>query len=153
MNNSLRSRECCDAPDVAAVLRRSFYESPRDGSLQQALTAAGAGAQLRAVAHNERRFAVRDEGRLLSGIMDRLVLLYDGDRLVAADIIDYKTDSADRDDLPRLDQLVEFYRPQLDAYRRAVATMFHVPPRQICARLLFVSSGVMRSRRDVMTNE
>ena len=93
------------------------------------------------VAHNERRFAVRDEGRLLSGIMDRLVLLYDGDRLVAADIIDYKTDSVDRDDPPKLDQLVEFYRPQLDAYRRAVATMFHLPPRQICARLLFVSAG------------
>ena len=33
----------------------------------------------------------------------------------------------------QFDQLVEFYRPQLDAYRKAVATMFHLPPRQICA--------------------
>jgi ATP-dependent helicase/nuclease subunit A len=139
-----------DMPDVAAALRRSFYETPRDGSLQRALAAAGAGTELRAVAHNERRFAVRDEGRLLSGIMDRLVLLYDRDRLVAADVIDYKTDSVDRDDLSGLDQLVEFYRPQLDAYRRSVAAMYHVPPRQICARLLFVSSGVMRAVEDIV---
>ena len=137
-------------PDVNAVLRREFYGMPRDPSLQQALAAAGAAAPLRAVAHNERRFAVRDGSRLLSGIMDRLVLLYDGNRLVAADIIDYKTDAADRDDVAQLDQRVEFYRPQLDAYRKAVATMFHLSPRQICARLLFVSAGVMRAvERDV----
>ena len=134
-----------EMPDVAAVLRRSFYESPRDDRLRQALAATGAKGTLRAVAHNERRFAVRDQGRLLSGIMDRIVLLYESDRLVAADIIDYKTDAAQRDDVLKLDELVEFYRPQIAAYRRAAATMFHLSPCQISARLLFVSPGVMRA--------
>ncbi|NLX56572.1 MAG: UvrD-helicase domain-containing protein [Planctomycetaceae bacterium] len=132
-------------PAVSAVLQRAFYESPDDPDLRQALTAAGAGTPLKPVACNERRFAVRDEGRLLSGIIDRLVLLYHGDQLVAADIVDYKTDSVARDDPTQLDRLVEFYRPQLAAYRRAVAAIYRLPPRQICARLLFVSAGIGRS--------
>jgi ATP-dependent exoDNAse (exonuclease V) beta subunit len=134
-----------EMPEVVAVLRRSFYESPYDDGLQQALAVAGARGKLRAVAHNERRFAVRDQGRLLSGIMDRIVLLYESDRLVAADILDYKTDTAHRADVAKLDERVEFYRPQIEAYRRAAATMFHLSPRQISARLLFVSPGVMRA--------
>ncbi len=134
-----------EAPDVAAVLRRAFYESPRDESLQQALAGTGTQGKLQAIVHNERRFAVHDQGRLLSGIMDRIVLLYDGERLAAADIIDYKTDTAQPDDAAGLGELVEFYRPQIEAYRRAAATMFHLSPRQISARLLFVSPGAMRS--------
>jgi ATP-dependent exoDNAse (exonuclease V) beta subunit len=133
-----------EMPEVMALLDRSFYESPRDDHLLQALAVTGTHGTLRAVAHNERRFAVRDQGRLLSGIMDRIVLLYESDRLVAADIIDYKTDTAHRDDESKLDELVEFYRPQIEAYRRAAATMFQLTPRQISARLLFVASGVMR---------
>jgi ATP-dependent exoDNAse (exonuclease V) beta subunit len=135
-------------PEISAVLRRSFYASPQDAGLQQALRAAGAGSALTAEVHNERRFAVRDDGRLLSGIIDRLVLLYDGQQLVAADIIDYKTDAADRDNQRQLDQLVEFYRPQLAAYRRAVAAVFRLPPNQICTRLLFVSVGAARDAEE-----
>ena len=88
---------------------------------------------------------VRDDGRLLSGLIDRLVLLYDQDRLVAADILDYKTDAVNENDPNALDRLVAHYRPQLEAYRRAVATMFRLPGDKITARLLFVSPGVVRS--------
>ncbi len=132
-------------PAVSATLQRTFYQSPEDPGLREALAAAGAGTPLQPVACNERRFAVRDEGRLLSGIIDRLVLLYHGDQLVAADVVDYKTDSVTRDDPAQLDRLVEFYRPQLAAYRRAVAAIYHLPLRQICARLLFVSAGIVRN--------
>jgi ATP-dependent exoDNAse (exonuclease V) beta subunit len=131
-------------PEVRAVLHRSFYESPSDAALERALTAAGAGRRLRAVAHNERRFAVREERRLLSGTTDRLVLLYDDQRLVAADIVDYKTDAIASNDRVRLEQLVDHYRPQLQAYCGAVSTLYRLPLSQICARLLFLSPGTMR---------
>ena len=94
---------------------------------------------------SERRFVVRDEGRLLSGIIDRLVLLYDQDRLVAADILDYKTDSVDPQDIEKLDGLVAHYQPQLEAYRKAVAKMYRLSTVSIVARLLFVSAGVVRT--------
>jgi ATP-dependent exoDNAse (exonuclease V) beta subunit len=131
--------------DVAAVLQRAFYESPSDEPLRRALDVSGARSVTRLEVHNERRFAVRDENRLLSGVIDRLVLLYEGTRLVAADIIDYKTDAASRDDAQHLDQLTGFYRPQIAAYRRAVAKTCGLRGEQITARLLFVSPGVMRT--------
>ena len=137
-------QEMLDRPEINAVLRRAFYAQPTDKGLQQALAAAGAAGPVRAEAHNERRFAVLDNGRVLSGSIDRLVLLYAGDRLVTADVVDYKTDAIDPDHPDQLDESVEFYRPQLDAYRRAVSAMYHLPVGQICARLLFVSAGVMR---------
>ena len=40
--------------------------------------------------HRERSFAVRDGDVILSGTFDRLVVLYDGDRAVGADVLDYK---------------------------------------------------------------
>ncbi len=132
-------------PDIQAVLRRAFYESPRDEGLQRALAAAGAAARLRVEVHNERRFAVLDEGHILSGSIDRLVLLHEHDRLVAADIVDYKTDAVEPGDLAALERLVEFYRPQLEAYRRAVSAMYRLPPAWICARLLFVAAGLTRA--------
>jgi ATP-dependent helicase/nuclease subunit A len=131
-------------PEVCGILHRSFYETPCDAALRQALKATRAGTPLRVAASNERRFAVRDQQHLLSGAIDRLVLLYDGDRLVAADIVDYKTDSVARDDRAKLEQLVEFYRPQLQAYGRAVSTLYRLPLRQICARLVFVAAGIVK---------
>jgi ATP-dependent exoDNAse (exonuclease V) beta subunit len=132
-------------PQIASVLRREFYQAPRDPDLQRALGPDHLVQSLEAHVHNERRFVVRDKGRLLSGIIDRLVLLYDQDHLVAADILDYKTDSVDQQDTDRLDDLVAHYQPQLEAYRRAVAKMYRLRAESIVARLLFVSAGVVRT--------
>ena len=132
-------------PDISAVLRRDFYQPPRAPDLQRAIPTRLTEKRLRSEVHNERRFAVRDQTRLLSGSIDRLVLLYDGEELVAADIIDYKTDSCSQGNESELERLVTFYRPQLEAYRRGVATMFRLSEGQISARLLFVSAGVARS--------
>ncbi|MFW6169640.1 MAG: UvrD-helicase domain-containing protein [Planctomycetota bacterium] len=130
-------------PGIAAVLHRDFYHSPRDPILSRILGPEGAGRSLRAEVHNERRFAVRDDGRLLSGAIDRLVLLHDQDHLVAADILDYKTDYINENNPQALNELVAHYHPQLEAYRRAVATMFRLPRQNISARLLFVSAGIV----------
>ena len=83
---------------------------------------------------------VRDGDTILRGTIDRLVVLYDDDRPVAADVLDFKTDQpsviADR---------VAEYRPQLEAYRRAVAGLFHLEPARVSARLAFVQLGMIRA--------
>lgn len=93
--------------------------------------------------HNEYRFAMREEGQLMTGSIDRLVLLRQGDRITSADIVDYKTDAVP--DKETLAAKVDFYRPQLEAYRRAVARTFQVPLQDITARLYFLSAGEVRS--------
>jgi ATP-dependent exoDNAse (exonuclease V) beta subunit len=132
-------------PAVARTLRRSFYESPTEDGLRRAIAAGRGGKQLRAEVRNERRFAVRDQSRLLCGSIDRLALVYDSDRIVAADVLDFKTDTVNSPE--RLSELVDHYRPQLEAYCQAVATMYRLSAKQITARLLFVSSGEMRCVR------
>ena len=57
-----------DKPEIARALRRESYRSPVDQRIHHV-------EQLRLEVHNERRFAVRDEDRLLSGAIDRLVMI------------------------------------------------------------------------------
>lgn len=87
---------------------------------------------------NERPFAVQLENGILQGIIDRLVLVYEGDRLVAADVIDFKTDSISQSGLQ---ERVEYYKPQLVGYRKAVSKFTKLPLEKISTRLLFVESG------------
>ncbi len=87
----------------------------------------------------EHPFACRFERTLISGIIDRLVLWSSGDRVVAAEIIDFKTDViADR---ASLDARVANYRPQLESYRRAVTQLFGLAEDRIAANFLFVETG------------
>ena len=87
---------------------------------------------------NERPFAVMLEEGLLQGVIDRLVLVYEGDQLVAADVIDFKTDSISE---AGLQQRVDYYHPQLAGYRRAVQRFTRLPLEKISTRLLFVETG------------
>ena len=93
---------------------------------------------------NERRFAIREGDGILTGSVDRLVVLSRGGQTLAADILDFKTDAVD-DAADALDKKVAFYRPQVEAYRRAVAQMLHLPSDRITSRLLFVGLGVARA--------
>ena len=93
----------------------------------------------------ERPFAIRDGDAILSGKIDRLVALYDGSELVAADVVDYKTDKLPADDPQALDVRAEVYRPQLDAYRRAASKLCRLAPERVSARLLFVGLGLVRT--------
>ncbi len=130
--------------DVTDTLRRRFYQPVRNTSLASAVPAEFAATDLDLAVYNERSFVVRDGHQLLSGFIDRLVLLRHDGRIVAADVVDYKTDKVDAADPPQVEQRVEHYRPQLQAYRRAVAKMCHLSTTQVSARLLFVSAGIVR---------
>jgi ATP-dependent exoDNAse (exonuclease V) beta subunit len=88
--------------------------------------------------YRERPFALRDGNTILSGAIDRLVMFED-----SAEIIDFKTDAIPADDPAAVAAKVDFYRPQMEAYRRAVAAMYRLPAARIAARLAFLSPGIV----------
>jgi ATP-dependent exoDNAse (exonuclease V) beta subunit len=101
-------------------------------------------AGLRLEVQREWPFLVREGGQILSGQIDRLVLWYDGDRPWAADVIDFKTDRLAADNPAALADRVEHYRPQLEAYRRALARLYRLPADRVSARLVFVELGIVQ---------
>ncbi len=117
-------------PNISPLLKRSAYDK-FSGTARKMET--------------ERPIAIRDGDRILAGNIDRLVTVYDNDRPIAADIIDFKTDAIAAGDNKALKSKVEFYRPQIQAYRKAVATLLRIPTDKITAHLLFVAPGMVES--------
>ena len=95
--------------------------------------------------HNERAFAVRLESGFVTGQIDRLIFVWQGNRIVAADVIDFKTDAVD---MTHLQEAIEQYRPQLGAYRVAVSKLAALPLEKISTRIAFVETGEHRESRD-----
>jgi len=91
---------------------------------------------------NERRFAAtiaRDETtELIEGVVDRLILVYEDDVLVAADVIDFKSDAIGKNELAAK---VAAYSPQLSAYRDAIGVSLGLPVSAISTRLAFIGTG------------
>ena len=89
----------------------------------------------------ERRFVVEDGGRLLQGSFDRVAVRQDAaGRAVEAVVIDFKSD---RVEAAELDERVEHYRPQLEAYRRAAAALLRLPTERVGGELVFLALGVV----------
>jgi ATP-dependent exoDNAse (exonuclease V) beta subunit len=110
--------------EVSIALRRDAFE--RGG--------------LVAEAHRELPFALRRDDSVVAGSIDRLVVRRDaGGRVVDAEVLDWKTDRVESDDA--LASRVAHYRPQLLAYRAAVARLLALPEARVRARLLFVVLG------------
>jgi ATP-dependent exoDNAse (exonuclease V) beta subunit len=117
------------APAIAAALSRAAYgQNSGPGELQLEV-------------HRERPFALRIGDELLAGSIDRLVLVRRGGKLIAADVLDHKTDVVPPRDKASLAAKVEFYRPQVAAYRLAVSRLYQLDERAIGARLVFLHSG------------
>ena len=83
-------------------------------------------------------FAFRQADELASGSMDRLVLVRQSGKLTAAEVIDYKTDTVETPD--QLRELTEYYRPQIEAYKRATERITGLPADCITAKLMFLSA-------------
>ena len=139
-----RFHKALDESAIRAALSRATYERPGDGETKSAVHAGPQLANPRWKVSQERPFAVLDGESILRGSIDRLVVLYDGDRPVAADVIDFKTDAVGRD-AAALETAVDTYRPQLDAYRRAVVSLFGLEPDRVAGRLMFVGAGLVVS--------
>jgi ATP-dependent exoDNAse (exonuclease V) beta subunit len=132
-------RKWLDIPAIRMVLEHSAYINALHPGFPVALRPvwnAGIGSPR---VERERRFLVRDkdEGKFWNGSLDRLVWLGDAEKIVAADILDFKTDDIAPGDEKRLAERVAHYRPQLEAYREAVSRMAKLDGKWISARLVF----------------
>ena len=93
----------------------------------------------------ERTFALLHQNELVLGFIDRLVLLIQNGRPIAADIIDFKTDRFSGDRSRWIEARRLHYGPQLEEYRFAVAQCFGVPIQHIGTRLLLLAADAVIS--------
>jgi ATP-dependent helicase/nuclease subunit A len=93
-----------------------------------------------ATVEQEVRFLRREEGFIMEGIIDRLVLLRDGGRVTGAIVIDWKTDAVEAGDEATIAQRVAFYRPQIEAYRRTASAMYQLPEASVSGRLVIAGA-------------
>lgn len=117
---------------TSALLNRQIYlQSCSPNLIENATTIFDA---IRVDVRNERDFALYIDDVLMQGTIDRLVTVYEADRLIAADIIDYKTDHVDDN---TIHEKARYYAPQLQAYRRAVSSLFKLPTENVGCKWLF----------------
>jgi ATP-dependent exoDNAse (exonuclease V) beta subunit len=129
--------------EALALLEAALRNEAVREALSREAFDAPAGASLEVFAEYAFRVLLDDEQdgtAFWSGSIDRLVLVRDGDRVVAAEILDYKTDSVQGE---LLRQRAEHYRPQLEAYRRVVVAQTGLEPSAVRTRLLFLEAGVV----------
>ncbi|MGH7136169.1 MAG: 3'-5' exonuclease [Pirellulales bacterium] len=114
----------------------------------------------------ERPFAIRLRDTLLNGTFDRLVLVRAEptavsqtsrgsvavktrarparvaapSTVVAAEVLDFKTDAIAPEDPHAIEKLVDRYRPQLSAYREAVTSMFGLAAERVITRLMLIEA-------------
>ena len=123
---------------------RRLLESPATRALLGREQQKNASAELRV--ERERAFSVVAPDAtgaecLWTGAMDRVVVHEVDGVAVRAEVIDYKTDAVEGD---RLDARVDFYRPQIEVYRRVCARMTGLEEEQVACRLLFLAAGELR---------
>jgi ATP-dependent exoDNAse (exonuclease V) beta subunit len=126
-------------PHVARLLRRAQYNPPRELAVDKAILAELPPGEFELEVFAERRIAVQDDHLVLRGSIDRLVLMRSRDKIVAAELIDFKTDRIDKARPDAIQAKVDHYRPQVEAYRRAVARMLRLEQRHISAKLAFLA--------------
>ncbi len=119
----------CEQPSVRSVLSAARYEHWHRPRL------------LRLEVNNERKLLQLLDGSLLRGVIDRCVVGYDGDQVVRADIIDFKTDQRPEgmDLLYWLQERKKVHFPQLALYRRAIAEQYRLSEDKISIALVLLS--------------
>jgi ATP-dependent exoDNAse (exonuclease V) beta subunit len=136
-----RMREWLAQSELTAVLRRAAYANSDQPGFPAALESIWKKTIVPRKVERERRFSVVDDGKIWDGSLDRIVWLGDGERIVAADVIDFKTDAIEPENEKAIRERTEHYRPQVEAYRRVVAKMARLPEECISARLVFTNAG------------
>ena len=153
-------------PQVAAVLSKRTYQPPRSLPFSPLVQAELADGPCEIDLDRERRFAVQVDGQMITGVIDRLVLLRRNWQVIAADIVDFKTDAMPgergetRDESgepaglaapqpstlnsqPTAPDKVAAYRDQMRAYARAIGQIYRLPPGRVSTRLLMLATGRM----------
>jgi ATP-dependent exoDNAse (exonuclease V) beta subunit len=119
----------CESPEIRKVFSKKRYEAwHQPAPLQLDVT-------------NERRFLVSIDSQLIRGVIDRCVLGWDQDRVVRAEIIDYKTDTKPAGlDVPTwLAQRQEHHASQLQIYRKVLCKQFSLHPEMVQVTLVLLN--------------
>ena len=91
---------------------------------------------------NERRISLIMDNQLIDGTIDRLVVMKHQGQIVAAEILDYKTDRLDRtmniEEWTR--ERIEHHKTQLRAYAQVVSRMLKIPTERIECSLILLSA-------------
>jgi len=132
-----------ERPALRRLLARDSYQDPEFLELPQEVCQRIENARLRVQVETELPIAVRDDDCLVSGTIDRLVLVYADEVLVAAEVIDFKTDRISEGDSAAIEGRVAYYRGQLDSYRWAVGRVYGLETDCINCRLAFLMPGVV----------
>jgi len=86
-------------------------------------------------------FALKLEGYLYQGRVDRVVLIREGGKLVGAEVLDFKTDRPPPGEEEGLKRAVREYRSQMQVYRSAVAVLYSLPVEKVKGTLVFLTLG------------
>jgi len=78
---------------------------------------------------------------LLTGAVDRLVTISRNGKVERAEILDFKTDLVGDRGSTAFSERVAHYRPQIDAYRNAVATAFQIPVDAVAGTLVMLDAA------------
>ncbi len=122
----------CEMPSVLLALSSDRYRSWHQPRM------------LHLEVTNERRLLQIVDGQMLRGVIDRCVLGFDGDRVVRAEILDFKTDRKP-DSLVLAEwakERAEYHGSQLRYYRRVLSDQFGLHPNDIQLTLLLLSEDM-----------
>jgi ATP-dependent exoDNAse (exonuclease V) beta subunit len=135
-----RFQQAVNQPAIREALSRVQYADPSAnlGMLASLFPTAGA---MELELHHEYPIIHRQNQVLRQGNIDRLVLIMQNGQVIAADILDFKTDPLPKHDSQALNQLGQHYQPQLKAYREAIQQAFSLSRTAVHARLLFLDVG------------
>ncbi len=92
---------------------------------------------------NERTFLFRDQRHVVHGSVDRLILYRHQGQIIAADIVDWKTDRRTGPEEEWIVSRRSHYHEQLQAYRRAVMHIHQLPAECVRARLVLLDTGTV----------
>ena len=134
-------QEMIRRPVIEQLLSQEYYSDLVSSGFDSELETDIAGQAKTVSVFNEHEFAVRTPEGIVHGKIDRLVLVSVNEEIIAADIIDFKTDAFDATDENQLQEKTEFYRPQLRAYANAIERIYNLPSGRVRAKLAFVHSG------------
>ncbi|MGE4003318.1 MAG: 3'-5' exonuclease, partial [Planctomycetaceae bacterium] len=138
-----RFRSMLNRPQLAELLSRSGYTSPDLLPFPAPVNELLLREQVECDVRRELPIAARTQGAVTTGSIDRMVLLVRGPRVLAADIIDFKTDAVHPSNEPDWSERISHYREQLAAYATAVSQIHQLPRERIAARLAFVEPQVV----------
>lgn len=104
----------------------------------------GCGKEDQIVVEAEVPILTRIGDRDFHGIIDRMVLRRIGNRVVSAELIDFKTDTLAKDSV----DLIEKYQEQMQKYRQAVHSGWGIPIENIDLKIAHINSGTFSSVDD-----